>query len=49
MKAHWQGQPKIAHAQFLSGIEFEVEIGRARMRKPVQSVPGRFAATSVWA
>ena len=47
--ARWQGQEKIPHAQLLSGLECELEIGRARMRKPVQSVPGRFAATSVWA
>jgi len=49
MKTHWQGQQKIPHAQFLSGLECEIEIGRARMRKPVQSVRSRFAATSVWA
>ena len=48
-KACWQGTEKISHAHLLSSIECEVEIGRARMRKPVQSAPDRFAATSVWA
>jgi len=48
-KACWHGSGKVSHANFLSGVECEVEIGRARMRKPVQSAPGRFAATPVWA
>jgi recombination protein RecA len=48
-KACWQGPEEIPHAHFLSAMECEVEIGRARMRKPVQSVCGRFAATSVGA
>jgi hypothetical protein len=45
----WQGSEKVSHAHFLAGLECEIEIGRGRLRKPVQSVPGRFAATSVWA
>jgi recombination protein RecA len=45
----WQGPEKVTHAHFLSGIDCQVEIGRARMRKPVQSVAGSFTATSVWA
>jgi recombination protein RecA len=47
--ACWRGAEKVSHAHLLSGIEFEVEIGRSRMRKPVQSASGRFTATSIWA
>jgi recombination protein RecA len=45
----WPGSDKVTHAHFLSGIDCQVEIGRARMPKPVQSVPGRLTATSIWA
>src|SRR5215510_3898001 len=39
----WQGSQKVSHAHFFAGIECEIEIGRSRMRKPVQSAPGHFA------
>lgn len=45
----WQGEEKVFHANFLSRVEYQFEIGRARTRKPVQSVPGRFTANAVWA
>jgi recombination protein RecA len=45
----WQEGEEVFHANFLSGMECEFEIGRARTRKPVKSVPGRFTANSVWA
>ncbi|HEY6307881.1 MAG TPA: hypothetical protein VI488_15630 [Candidatus Angelobacter sp.] len=46
----WRGNSKTSHAQFLSQLRCEVEIGRSRLRKPVQSVSQpRFAATPVWA
>ena len=48
-RGRWQGDAKVCHANFLSGVECEFEIGRARTRKPVQSVPGRFTANPVWA
>ncbi len=48
-RGRWQGAGEVFHANFLSGIECAFEIGRARTRKPVQSVPGRFTATPVWA
>jgi len=39
-----------AHAQFLSGLTCEVELGkvRGRVRKPSQSAKAGFAATPVW-
>lgn len=48
-ESRWHGCEKVSHANFLSGLECEFEIGRSRMRKPAQSVPQRFTATSVWA
>jgi recA bacterial DNA recombination protein len=46
----WMGAGKISHAQFLAQLRCEVEIGRSRLCKPVQSaVRPRFAATPVWA
>lgn len=47
--ACWQGSVKASHAQLLSGVECQVEIGRTRLRKPVQSAPARFSAISMWA
>jgi recombination protein RecA len=41
---------KPSHAQFLSRLRCEVEIGRSRIRKPVQSAgPAKFAARPKWA
>ena len=48
-RGQWHGVEEISHANFLSGVECEFEIGRMRTRKPVQSVPGRFTANPVWA
>jgi hypothetical protein len=43
--AAWTGAEKVCHARFLSLLNCEVEIGRSRARKPVQSAAGpRFAA-----
>jgi recombination protein RecA len=44
------GEGKISHAQLLTRLQCEVEIGRSRIRKPVQSVarPG-FAVIPQWA
>src|ERR1051326_6761668 len=47
-ESRWQGWEKVSHANFLSGLECGFEIGRSRMRKPAQSVPQCFTATSVW-
>jgi recombination protein RecA len=50
-KGRWQGNENVFHASFLSGVECEFEIGRARTSrpKPAQSVPGRFTANPMWA
>lgn len=44
------GAGKISHARFLSQLQCEIEIGRSRLRKPVQPVARpRFAVTPLWA
>lgn len=44
------GAKNLPHAQFLSLLRCEVEIGRSRLRKPMRSVNSvRFAATPQWA
>ena len=46
----WMGADKVSHARFLAQMRCEIEIGRSRLRKPVQSATRpRFAATPVWA
>lgn len=46
----WTGAGMVSHTQFLSQLRCEVEIGRARIRKPVQSaVRPRFVAAAAWA
>ncbi len=43
------GAGKISHAQFFAQLRCEVEIGRSRLRKPVQSVARpRFEVTPGW-
>jgi hypothetical protein len=41
----WANTGKISHARFLSQLRCQVEVGRSRLRKPVQSaVQAKFAA-----
>ncbi len=45
----WASTGKLAHARFLSELQCQVEVGRSRLRKPVQSAARpRFAAAPVW-
>ena len=46
----WASTEKLSHAQFLSRLQCQVEIGRSHMRKPVQSAtrPG-FTVVPEWA
>jgi recombination protein RecA len=46
---NWTGPKHLSHAQSLIEMKCEVEVGRARLRKPVQSVQQKFAASPVWA
>lgn len=45
----WAGRGRVSHAQSLVEMKFEVEVGRTRLRKPVQYVRQKFAAAPVWA
>ena len=45
----WAGASQPSHAQSLAELKFEVEVGRSRLRKPVQSVRPKFTAAPVWA
>lgn len=48
--AETTGERNVSHAQFLTELHCEVEIGRSRLRKPMQSVnSARFAAIPQWA
>jgi recombination protein RecA len=45
----WQRLNTVSHGQLLDAVEFQADIARARVRKPVQSVRPKFTATSQWA
>lgn len=49
-EAGWSGTEKVSHAQFLTELLCQVEIGRSRLRKPVQSANNaQFNAIPSWA
>jgi recombination protein RecA len=48
-KPHWSGSESLSHAQILSDVQFDLEIGRTRTRKPVQNANARFTAKPRWA
>ena len=45
--AHWEGTETVPHSRQVSGIKFEIEIGRTRARKPVQNATSSFIARSL--
>lgn len=45
----WTGPASFSHARLLAEMECEIEVGRSRLRKPVQSVRPKFTAAPVWA
>jgi hypothetical protein len=47
-KPAWTPATEVSHAHLLTELNFEAEIGRARLRKPVQSAKPRFSASSLW-
>jgi hypothetical protein len=44
----WQGSDHVSHARLIGGVDFAVEIARARTRKPPQSVRPEFSARAQW-
>ena len=47
-KPGWTPPTEVSHGRLLTELNFEAEIGRARLRKPVQSARPRFSASSLW-
>jgi hypothetical protein len=45
----WSGRPATSHGQILSDVRFNLEIGRTRTKKPVQSARANFTARAQWA
>jgi recombination protein RecA len=45
----WSGQPTTSHGQIFSDVQFNLEIGRTRTKKPAQSARTNFTVRSQWA
>jgi recombination protein RecA len=45
----WTGTGAVSHAQLISGVNFNMEIGRTRTKKPVQSARNNFTVRPQWA
>src|SRR5579864_979667 len=47
--AQWSGTDAVSHSRLISNVEFNVEIGRTRTKKPVQSASNNFTVRPQWA
>lgn len=47
--AQWSGTDAISHTRLISNVEFNVEVGRTRTKKPVQSARKNFTVRPQWA
>jgi len=47
--AQWSGTGEISHTRLISNVEFNVEVGRTRTKKPVQSARNNFTVRPQWA
>jgi recombination protein RecA len=45
----WTGQPMPSHGKILTDVSFDLEIGRTRTKKPVQSARTNFTVRPQWA
>lgn len=45
----WTGRGTASHTQLISGVHFNIEVGRTRAKKPVQSARNNFTARPQWA
>src|SRR6478672_8968301 len=45
----WSGTETVSHTRLISSVQFDLEIGRTRSKKPVQSVGTSFSVTTQWA
>ena len=47
--AQWSGTDVVSHTRLISTVEFNVEIGRTRTKKPIQSASIHFTVRPQWA
>jgi recombination protein RecA len=47
--AEWSGSKAVPHTQLISNVQFNLEIGRTRTKKPVQSARNNFTVRPQWA
>jgi len=47
--AQWSGTDAVSHTRLISNVEFNVEVGRTRTKKPVQSTSNNFTVRPQWA
>jgi hypothetical protein len=45
----WSGSNKASHTRLISNVQFNLDIGRTRTKKPIQSVPTGFIVSPQWA
>jgi recombination protein RecA len=47
--AQWSGTDAVSHTRLISTVEFNVEVGRTRTKKPVQNARNNFTVRPQWA
>lgn len=47
--AQWSGTDVVSHSRLISRVEFNVEVGRTRTKKPIQSASIHFTVRPQWA
>jgi recombination protein RecA len=47
--AQWSGTETVSHTRLISRVEFNVEVGRTRTKKPIQSASIHFIVRPLWA
>ncbi len=47
--AEWSGTETVSHTQLISGVDFNIEVGHTRTKKPVQSARNNFTVRPQWA
>jgi hypothetical protein len=47
--AQWSGTDAVSHTRLISNVEFNVEVGRTRTKRPVQSASNNFTVRPQWA
>ena len=47
--SQWSGTETVSHTQLISSVQFDLEIGRTRTKKPVQNATTSFTVRPQWA